>query len=111
MEWSLEINDESLYEVGAVVLGILQDRYKARIQGYDVSFDNRVSVEVTLPSDRRTRRIVLNWAQVDRNHVFGERVRELVASATTHSDRVQEFLRRTAQHSARRTRALTTPTR
>lgn len=92
MSWSIDVQGESPFEVGGLVLRVLQDRYRARIDGYDVSEDGRVSVAVGLPSDPWTRRIVLHWAQVDRNAVMAARARELTNIVSDHASRVSAYV-------------------
>lgn len=94
VEPSIETQGASPYEIGALVVGILQDRYMARIQGYDASFDNRISVNATLPNDPRIRRIVLNRAQADKNMIFLERSKRVVALAARSCDETRGLLRR-----------------
>jgi hypothetical protein len=97
MDWSIEVQGQSPYEVGGLVLRVLQDRYMARIEGYDVSLDGRISVSVGLPQDPWTRLILVHRAQVDRNEVFTQRARRLVDMAADHVDHVRAFIRGVAE--------------
>jgi hypothetical protein len=94
VHWSIDVRGESPFEVGSLVVRILQDRYKARIDGYDVAPDGQVSVSVELPKDPWTRRIMLHWAQADRNRVLIHRARQLSEAARRHCDETQTLLER-----------------
>jgi hypothetical protein len=74
--WSIDVDGASAIDVGGFALRLLQDRYLARIDSYDVSPEGVVSVSVALPRDPWDRRIALHWAMVDRNEVGIQQARQ-----------------------------------
>jgi hypothetical protein len=85
--WSIDVDGGCAIDVGSFALSLLQDRYLARVDTYDVSPEGVVSVSVALPNDPWDRRIALHWALVDRNEVMMEQVRQ-------HCERSSEMLGR-----------------
>jgi len=82
------------FGVGLATVKLFQDAFLAHVQEYDIRPGGEIDIRMTLPSDPRSRRIILGRARILRNEVTVRTAQELIDRATETYEATRSFLER-----------------